>query len=281
MNKSVFEYLENLTEKIEDVSRQVSTEKVSDEPSQDIKQLSEKVDALSRQIAAQNTPPQAEENKQNVLVAQSLFAAKKFVYSLHTRKQFSTHRICAVALTAVAAVLGIAAAVQSTLCQKLFTTFTFGELFMIYAMVWMGVYSARAKFLYEMQSWQTYSPMKYDEMPYGCVACLNHLKGRYVAAISVGVVCAACNILCIAVGDKTIIVSKLISSAVTLEIIFSVFCVAAAITVKRLFFWYGPVLFKGILEGTKYQIVSFGGEFLQRQEFEKRFSVFDGTTRSD
>lgn len=163
--KCLFERLEDISADQSAVLSAVADVKnETHENTSEIAALRKEIEELKQGRSVSQTQSREERNQQT---SQNLFMtflkqSRKSWRWFGTLKEFKNSKVLSIIMLVVFLIVGFATSVVSTLCFKMYSTFTFFENVLMIIGVFFLVYSANAKYIHEVNSLAKTTPYKYE-----------------------------------------------------------------------------------------------------------------------
>lgn len=167
-----------------------------------ITELEKEIQNLKRQSAQPKTvAPNATQPKptQNDILQTFLKQSKKSWRWFGTRLEFSKWKTLAIISLLILLIVGLATSIISTICFKMYNTFTFFEnVWMVFGIIYL-VYACKAQLIYEVNALASNSSYKYETDKLGMKF---PRKEKIIFRIFkwLAIISAPCNIICIWAG---------------------------------------------------------------------------------
>lgn len=219
-------------------------------------------------VASQPQPQQQKQSDEEI-VKQFLKKSKKSWRWFGNKAEFNKQKILAIASLLILLIVGLATSIISTICFKIYSTFTlFENIWMIFAIVYL-VFAFKSQLTYEVNALVANSPIKYETdqvgMKFPKKEKLVFRLFKWLAIISV-----VCNVVCIWIGMGK---SNQILATI-MEVLFLGTIIFSLIMNSDLFRGYLMVRVEGYNLNTKEKIVLVlppgAKEFIEEEEYRKK-----------
>ena len=241
-----------------------------------ITELEKEIQNLKRQSAQPKTVvPNATQPKptQNDILQTFLKQSKKSWRWFGTRLEFSKWKTLAIISLLMLLIVGLATSIVSTICFKMYSTFTFFEnVWMVFGIIYL-VYARKAQLTYEVNALASNSSYKYETdklgMKFPRKEKIIFRIFKWLAIISV-----PCNIICIwaGLGKNTQILATVMEIAFLGAIIFAFFMNL------NLYAQYSIIWVEGHNLTTKEKVVlvlpTGAKQLMPEEEFKKKMPFF-------
>lgn len=192
-----------------------------------ITELEKEIQNLKRQSAQPKTvAPNATQPKptQNDILQTFLKQSKKSWRWFGTKSEFSKWKTLAIISLLILLIVGLATSIISTICFKMYSTFTFFEnVWMVFGIIYL-VYACKAQLIYEVNALASNSSYKYETDKLGMKF---PRKEKIIFRIFkwLAIISAPCNIICIwaGLGKSNQILATVMEIAFLGAIIFAFF----------------------------------------------------------
>lgn len=192
-----------------------------------ITELEKEIQNLKRQSAQPKTvAPNATQPKptQNDILQTFLKQSKKSWRWFGTKSEFSKWKTLAIISLLISLIVGLATSIISTICFKMYSTFTFFEnVWMVFGIIYL-VYACKAQLIYEVNALASNSSYKYETDKLGMKF---PRKEKMIFRIFkwLAIISAPCNIICIwaGLGKSNQILATVMEIAFLGAIIFAFF----------------------------------------------------------
>lgn len=192
-----------------------------------ITELEKEIQNLKRQSAQPKTvAPNATQPKptRNDILQTFLKQSKKSWRWFGTKSEFSKWKTLAIISLLILLIVGLATSIISTICFKMYSTFTFFEnVWMVFGIIYL-VYACKAQLIYEVNALASNSSYKYETDKLGMKF---PRKEKIIFRIFkwLAIVSAPCNIICIwaGLGKSNQILATVMEIAFLGAIIFAFF----------------------------------------------------------
>lgn len=192
-----------------------------------ITELKKEIQNLKRQSAQPKTvAPNATQPKptQNDILQTFLKQSKKSWRWFGTKSEFSKWKTLAIISLLISLIVGLATSIISTICFKMYSTFTFFEnVWMVFGIIYL-VYACKAQLIYEVNALASNSSYKYETDKLGMKF---PRKEKIIFRIFkwLAIISAPCNIICIwaGLGKSNQILATVMEIAFLGAIIFAFF----------------------------------------------------------
>src|SRR5574344_382673 len=190
-------------------------------------ELEKEIQNLKRQSAQPKTvAPNATQPKptQNDILQTFLKQSKKSWRWFGTKSEFSKWKTLAIISLLILLIVGLATSIISTICFKMYSTFTFFEnVWMVFGIIYL-VYACKAQLIYEVNALASNSSYKYETDKLGMKF---PRKEKIIFRIFkwLAIISAPCNIICIwaGLGKSNQILATVMEIAFLGAIIFAFF----------------------------------------------------------
>lgn len=275
--KCLFERLDDISaDQSAILSTVTDVKKETHENSSEIAALREEIEKLKQERSV----PQAQTREvKNQQTSQNLFMAflkqsKKSWRWFGTLKEFKNRKALSIILLVVFLLVGLSASVISTLCFKMYSTFTFFENALMIIGIIFIVYSAKTKYIHEVNDLTKSTPYKYETDNIGMKF---PRKERLVFRVFkwIAVISTACNVIFIwaGMGKDYKVVATILELVLLVVIIFAFF-----ITPSLLFSNYSIIWIEGYNLTTKQKVTLVlppgAKELITEEEFKKMMPFF-------
>ena len=241
-----------------------------------ITELKKEIQNLKRQSAQPKTVvPNATQPKptQNDILQTFLKQSKKSWRWFGTKSEFSKWKTLAIISLLMLLIVGLATSIVSTICFKMYSTFTFFEnVWMVFGIIYL-VYACKAQLIYEVNALASNSSYKYETdklgMKFPRKEKIIFRIFKWLAIISV-----PCNIICIwaGLGKNTQILATVMEIAFLGAIIFAFFMNL------NLYAQYSIIWVEGHNLTTKEKVVlvlpTGAKQLMPEEEFKKKMPFF-------
>lgn len=192
-----------------------------------ITELEKEIQNLKRQSAQPKTvAPNATQPKptQNDILQTFLKQSKKSWRWFETKSEFSKWKTLVIISLLILLIVGLATSIISTICFKMYSTFTFFEnVWMVFGIIYL-VYACKAQLIYEVNALASNSSYKYETDKLGMKF---PRKEKIIFRIFkwLAIISAPCNIICIwaGLGKSNQILATVMEIAFLGAIIFAFF----------------------------------------------------------
>ena len=241
-----------------------------------ITELEKEIQNLKRQSAQPKTvAPNATQPKptQNDILQTFLKQSKKSWRWFGTKSEFSKWKTLAIISLLILLIVGLATSIISTICFKMYSTFTFFEnVWMVFGIIYL-VYACKAQLIYEVNELASNSSYKYETDKLGMKF---PRKEKIIFRIFkwLAIVSAPCNIICIwaGLGKSNQIL------ATVMEIVFLGAIIFAFFMNLNLYAQYSIIWVEGHNLTTKEKVVLVlppgAKQLMPEEEFKKKMPFF-------
>lgn len=241
-----------------------------------ITELKKEIQNLKRQSAQPKTvAPNATQPKptQNDILQTFLKQSKKSWRWFGTKSEFSKWKTLAIISLLISLIVGLATSIISTICFKMYSTFTFFEnVWMVFGIIYL-VYACKAQLIYEVNALASNSSYKYETDKLGMKF---PRKEKIIFRIFkwLAIISAPCNIICIwaGLGKSNQILATI------MEIVFLGAIIFAFFMNLNLYAQYSIIWVEGHNLTTKEKVVLVlppgAKQLMPEEEFKKKMPFF-------
>lgn len=226
--RNLFGMLDDISANQAELLNEITGVKIQVSDSGDrITELEKEIQNLKRQsVQPKTVAPNTTQPKptQNDILQTFLKQSKKSWRWLGTRSEFSKWKTLAIISLLILLIVGLATSIISTICFKMYSTYTFFEnVWMVFGIIYL-VYACKAQFTYEVNALASNSSHKYETDKLGMKF---PRKEKIIFRIFkwLAIISAPCNIICIwaGLGKSNQILATVMEIAFLGAIIFAFF----------------------------------------------------------